>query len=109
MTISREKHGDDKGGPNGSPPYEYVARGVRAAIAVNVLTYNLTRVMDITGVQPTVAGDESSASRQEIDRNDVRHVVDCGKVEARGTGKHGGDSERTSLAGINVELLDELA
>jgi hypothetical protein len=47
--------------------------------------------------------------REGVDRYDVGYVVDCRKVEAWGAGEHRGDAECAALAGINVELSDELA
>jgi hypothetical protein len=62
-----------------SPP------SISVVIALNALTHNPTGVMSIIDVQPTKvamsAYSRRSASWQEIDRNDVGDVVDCGKVE----------------------------
>jgi hypothetical protein len=52
-------------------------------------------------------GNSRTGSRQEIDRNDVGHVVDRGKVERWEAGEHRGDAECAALACINVELSDE--
>jgi hypothetical protein len=54
-------------------------------------------------------GTSRTRSRQRIDRYDVGHVVNRSKVEGRVAGQHGGDTERATLASINVELPHELA